>query len=504
MTVHTRTITNAATAWSFDLEEDSTGTPAPGGLIVKNLRHDGHTLARDVRLIGIWLKFENVDPAAGGAVTGTSSRFVPLTSQFFTGAAITEINAGATSTPPAADVSMANYFFPGYGLRALYVSTASVFGGLTNCVMGELRITQSWQFSSYGNNPMHEPSGGLSAARFHPITTYRLVLSPTFDFQQPYVRVASIRFDYRLHLTLDRTSTTADPASATPSNHAGLFRDRDSPPISTQAGTSGAGFSFASFECVEKPLVYEVVAPGLQDGRSAIDLGALAGGTPRQNVKLCWDNVHWWAHRSVGHISAPGAFHCAHMHWRWGAPISMFGGLLPTPPPVPNLGNFLPPLPRPDSRMDRQSDYLANGSIFGALVDPAIWAQTLRVAVTRHDPALDPTAQPLASLSTANFNDLFTNRGAPARVYAGADQVLWYSFEVPRQVTTPVSNAGTMFQYGGVTYANATGGSVFLHGLFFAHDPERTGRFIGDTAELHRPKTLAQLDAAPTWFRPAD
>ena len=70
MSTMTRTVRNALTGWSFDLEVDHpTGNPAPGGLILKTMRHDGHNFARDVRLIGIWLKFETVNPASQAVIS---------------------------------------------------------------------------------------------------------------------------------------------------------------------------------------------------------------------------------------------------------------------------------------------------------------------------------------------------------------------------------------------------------------------------------------------------
>ncbi len=494
MSVMTRTVNNAATGWSYDLEFDHpSGNPAPSGLVLKTIRHDGHNFAKDVRLIGIWLKFETYNPASA-TVTGTSERFVPLDTRYFTAAPIQELNAAATSTPPTADVSMANYIYPGHGLRALYVSTPAVFAGITNCVMHELRITQMWQFSAYGHSPPHEPSGGLHAARFHPITTYRLVLNPSFNDNVPYTRVASIRFDYRLHLTLDRSYSTPDSPSTQPLNHAGLFRDNDVP---SGTSLSGSGFSRAAFEAVEKPIAREVIAPGLVNGLSAVDVGAANGLPPRQQISRLWDNVHWWGARTSGHISAPGGFHAAHMHWRWGAPV--MGGVPFLLSPPPNIHNFLQPLPQGLN----PRDYLANGTIFGALVDPGLWIQTLQVAVTRYDQALDPAHQPLSRLSTSNFRTLFTNRGTPVDVAGGADCVLWYSVEIPRQVTMPVYLPGSSGSPTMQTFRATTGGSVFLHGMFFAHDAERTGRFIGDTAAHYWPRTLATIQSSPIWVRMA-
>ncbi|MEO8552918.1 MAG: hypothetical protein ABI678_23240 [Kofleriaceae bacterium] len=501
----TKNVSDAATGWSFDLIQDAGDKPGPGGLILKNVRHDGHNYARDIRMIGIWLKFELFDPASK-QITRLPSRFVTLEAKWFDADVITTIPANPKVKPPA-DVKMFNYFTAGTALKTRYTSTPDVFAGLKNCRAGRLWLTQLWLFSPYGNTPPHEPTGGLHAARFHPLLRYDLDDSDAYDPSQPYTRVASIRFDYRIHVRIDRASDVMDSGSTTPSNHPGLFRDSDVTPMNPFAGVSGAAFTKLAFTAAEKPVPLEVVAPGLYNGLATKDLLA-AQGSPRTLMEMSWDNLHWWGHRKSGHVSAPGAFHAFHMHWRWSVnvavPSSFTSGVGKTPDPVPNLGNFAPRLP---SQL-RQEDYLANGTIFGPLVDPDIWTQTLLLAVTKHDATLDPDVVALTKLSTENFQDLFTKRGAPKDIYAGSDCVLWYSTEIPREVVMdiyyPLMDPRSSGPGPTTVHINAQpGGYVFLHGSFFAHDPERTGKFIGDTAELFLRRTLATIQAQAQWYRPA-
>src|SRR5512141_1719065 len=116
MATQTVSKSNAATGWTFDLVQDSAGGPAPGGLILKNIRHDGHNYARDVRVIGIWLRFDEVDHTSGKVLSSTS-RFITLDTQWFQAMAqIKELNASPTATRGAEDVAMMNYFVPGYAL----------------------------------------------------------------------------------------------------------------------------------------------------------------------------------------------------------------------------------------------------------------------------------------------------------------------------------------------------------------------------------------------------
>lgn len=513
----TKNTSDATTGWSFDLVYDSTGTAPPdGGLVLQNMRHDGHNYARDVRVVGIWLKFELVDPKSK-TTKALPSRLIQLSPAWFTTDGVLPIQAKPNMNPPA-DVFMMNYFTSGYALSVHFWSKKSVFDGLTNCQHSQLTIHQLWMFSPYGNTPPHEPSGGLSAARFHPRLQYELVDDDVnWDDSKPYTRVSSIRFDYRLHLRVDRSSTDPDSASTTPSNHAGIFRDADIPgisfpwnlvnwipvvgPVLPSSPNQGAKFTASAFDAAEKPLALEVVAPALYQGLPA-KVDVPADGSAPQLLELCWDNIHWWGHRKQGHISAPGAFHAVHMHWRWGAPIAIASGLTSTvgasPSRAPNIGNFLPPLPS----VLNQASSNQNGTIFGALVDPQIWTQTIFLAVTKYDKNMDPdqVTDP-STLSTETFQDLFTNRGTPKDVYGGADCVLWYSTEIPRkiimQIYYPMSFGPTA-----VPVLAATGGTVFLHGTFFAHDPERTGAFIGDTAELYKTRDLATIQTQQQWYRP--
>ena len=42
------------------------------------------------------------------------------------------------------------------------------------------------------------------AARCHPMIRYAFTKNAAFDEKKPHTRVASIRFDYRLHMYMDR------------------------------------------------------------------------------------------------------------------------------------------------------------------------------------------------------------------------------------------------------------------------------------------------------------
>jgi hypothetical protein len=201
------------------------------------------------------------------------------------------------------------------------------------------------------------------------------------------------------------------------------------------------------FEALEKPLVLEIIAPGLVNGLPVFEAKDLAG---KPVTLRCWDNVHLWGSRGPGAplISAPGAFHCAHMHWRWGAAAK----------PAGQDKRFNPGI-WPD-RLRSQGK--VNG-MWGPLVDPAIWIQTIRIAVTKNDPRLDPDRVGPGGTSTKDWSAAFMPglRPVPEDISQGEDIVLWYSAEIHRELT-----------YDGETFQSASGGTVFIHGIFFAHDAE--------------------------------
>lgn len=328
-------------------------------------------------------------------------------------------------------------------------------------------------FSAYGNSPPHEPSGVLHAARMHPLIQFELIAPNTIDKSKPYIRLRDIRFDYRIHLSLDAVLWEEKPAIR--ANNAGLFRDSNDDWVATNlargAGSTlrrlsmSEGVSRVAFPAVEKPLVLEVVSTAL-----------LRSNSFTEDFDFSWDNAHWWGARGPGKdmISSPGAFHAAHLHWHWGkaAGTRIFG----------DPGN-----PRFRSRV---------GDSWGPLVDPAIWRQTVRIAVIKNEPRLDPARGAAASsLSRQDWSSLFTSlRESPAEIYAGDDLVLWYSITVH----------GEFSPLGGYPkFLAKPGGTLFIHGLYFAHEAEREGRTIGTTKELHWPDGINDIRKAGKWVRAA-
>lgn len=253
-----------------------------------------------------------------------------------------------------------------------------------------------------------------------------------------------------------------------------------------------AGASWVAFSAVEKPLVLEVATLGLDEGLSIP--GPHTGLSAPAARPRTWDNVHWWAARGAGRpmISAPGGFHAAHVHWRWGGAGSV---LRPRIPAIDTTGVPSTAVAHPWGA--------AGGS--RVLVDPGIWIQTIRVAVVKNDPARDPT-QPgvtVDRLSRDDWETLFSAR-PPEDIYSGDDLVLWYSTEVGFETTFPAvwTHAISPTPVAGpLTLRTAQTGTVFLHGVFFGHSPEQTGFGIGSRAEAHRPDSIGTIRAARKWRR---
>jgi hypothetical protein len=506
-------IADAATSWTGTILTDATNTrPPAGGLVLQDLRHDQHNFARDIRAIGIRLKIQRITPP--DTVSSTISLFLELSDPPFTVSTISTLTPQPVSLPIMGGLTaqflreayealqFRTYFqdasgnYVGYGVRADYTLPASWFStNYPNCEMAGLTISQRFMFSRYGLSPPHEPGGVLQAARCHPMMRYEYTPNPSVDRSQVFYRIASIRFDYRLHLYVDGllniASTSASPQTA---NQAGLFADEEVANPITGLGALvhiGAAASRTAFAAVEKPLVYEVTGQGLQEGARVIGTRSIY---PPTNPTVGWDNLHWWGFRGTGQplISAPGAFHAAHLHWRWGG-----AGSLPRRT-IPEIDTSGAPT------VAQQHPW---GNATRTLVDPDAWIQTLRVAVAKNDPSLDPTRSgvQLLNLSPENWPTLFTSlRSTPQDISGGDDIVMWYSTEVHRSTTFPGRWSFAIFPTQiapAVTLYTQNSGTVFLHGIFFAHNPEITGFGVGTRDPQYFPRSESTIRSSPTWGR---
>jgi hypothetical protein len=510
------------TGWSFDTDVQQTAVPGgeaqqlptSGGLVLRNITHRANNFARSLRLVGIRLDVKEFAPT--GPMVGQKNILVTLDPANFTlgpiqGLLPREVAAPAVQGAPGTYLDrlkaaaeemrrLKSYFkddegnYSGFGVRADYVSKESLLGGFTNCDISGLKISQIFLFSKYGNDPPHEPSKSLLAARCHPMTTFSMTPNPAVDRSKPFQRIESIRFDYRLHFAIDSVPAPGTQSAPQPrSNQAGLFQDSDSVSF-IQAGLSSVvhwsihrAVTRQAFDSVEKQLILEAIGPGTNHGMSKFY-------EPGPELRECWDNLHWWGTRGEGSmISAPGAFHAAHMHWRWG------GGA------IPKVLSAVPEI-KATGRPSKKEGLDASGQL---LVDPRIWIQTINVAVSEDDPALDPD-QPgvtAAKLCPELWGTNFQGLRSPRDIAAGANIVGWYSSAVHRGIPAAglVPNAwrpsSSEYDEAAWKFKNKLDGTVMLHGIFFAHEAETGSLETGTTHGEHWPRDEEEIRRAGNWLR---
>ncbi|HWS68625.1 MAG TPA: hypothetical protein VN325_38135 [Steroidobacteraceae bacterium] len=511
-------VKDASTDWEFECLTDSSGNALPGGLVLKSVLHNGHNFAKDLRLIGFKIETELVDPS--GTITSSAPVFYALGAAPFAAASVRNLIPVTVTLPaPAAGtfqylkeadtaLDFARYFkdpagnYVGVGVAATY-KASGFFSALPNCEYSDLEVEQIFLFSRYSNAPPHEPSGGLVAARFLPMTRYALTANSAVDKTKPYTRLKRIRFDYRFQLYLDRHYDVATNATlAQLGNQAGLFADSDSSVGSGikgvgsgiwnvfNSGTAATAVTSGAFVAVEKPVVLEVTAPGLGAGFPLFE-NITASGT--KSTVRGWDNVHWWGANLAGAplISTPGAFHCAHLHWRWGGAAPGVGSNTVFNPTVYPAG------------MPTKS---AMKGMWGPVLDPGIWMQSIRVAIVKNDPKLDPNkGVALKDLSNDQWEKLFdpSLRATPIDIEGGDEIVMWFSSEIPQRLEV-TGDAGWVSAAPKATYTAKPSGTVFIHGFFFAHDSERSSfAKVGSRDPAHWPMDEAGIRSAKKWFRPA-
>jgi hypothetical protein len=191
-------------------------------------------------------------------------------------------------------------------------------------------------------------------------------------------------------------------------------------------------------------------------------------------------------------ISAPGAFHAAHVHWRWGGAGSAVRGTIPE---IDTSG-------APTVAQDHPWGHATR-----TLVDPDAWIQTIRVAVTKNDPSLDPSRSgvTLDSLSREDWPTLFSSlRATPASIESGEDLVLWYSTEVHRSTDFPGQYTFAIFPQrvaAATTLYTRPAGTVFIHGIFFAHNAELSGFGVGTRDPQYYARSAATIRSSPAWAR---
>lgn len=517
MSESTRKFTEAdtmGTGWSFDcvIASAGSGKPGRGGLVLKNIRHQGYNYAKEMRVAGIRVNYMTVDKKS-------DTPFVPESMVLELGETFFEVSEIKVLSPkivqkavplmdmkpigPGTDLSLDNssltkrtlgfrhYPFM-FGLEVTYTSRPSLFDKITNFDKKGLVVTQTILFSHYSNKPSHEPTGGLSAARIHPLVTTKFTGNKDFDKKlDVYAYANGIRYDYYIHLSLDRILSSMDspvyfPSGINYGNSAAVFKDNEGTGLKKVGEAAKEGFVkriYAAtekilFAAVEKPIVKEICAYGLRYGVPFTEYK----GKPEPT----WDNIHWWGtHQHADYtISAPGAFHAAHIHWRWG------GVALSLSEEPQYLNKGLP----------------ANSQFAQALVDPTCAAQTIQFAIVHHQKKYDHHGSILDHICREKFSDVFgTSMNEPGEIprtgfsLEKSNLVMWYSVTAEKlQMDNGVSSG--------------LDGTLFLHGMFFPHefDPimqvmgsvKAKSPTIGDKQPLYYPSSKEDiLSQSGNWER---
>ena len=393
--------------WKYKSNITDTAKFPKGGLVLSEISHDMHDLAKEIRVIKIWLTLDN-------------DKHIPLILDADT-FIMTQYDSKKNNTRKA-PVPFSIYDAVEW-IRAEFISKKPVTEGGSR-----LKIIQEFIFTRYDNEPNHEPTGGLWAARIFPLVKFEF--PDENDSMPANCKVNAIRIDYRIHLNLNLYlknvyNTSATNNSSIPKNpqQVGLFKDNDKlfVQVVKQILLKQTDAEKIIFQAAEKPLLYEIITSGIVNGKNHFKQA-----TNKEEI-ITWDNIHaWGGYKDLHFPSAPGAFHCFHLHWRWATHLQ---GKKGTP----------------------QYDGVELG---GPLLDPRILNQNIKLAIISNS---DKLPEDIFSHSTFPFEDfIYKSKGlTPENIGVGRDLLFYYSNEAIRNKAQKGFN-----------------GSFFIQGIFFAHDKE--------------------------------
>lgn len=416
-----------ATGWSFYAVLEEPGS----GYVVQQLRHDGHECGRMITVEGIMVasqfkpKTAPKQPYKFETFTLGSPRLTRLGDP-------SVVNLGTKATDPR------GYYNPRFAVATKYRIT-NVFDEPDQ----ELRFEYRLIFTPYSKDPTHEPGGFLKAARVYPTIIFEAPAPTSGKLKEPNNRIAAIRVIYRLGMFVVEGKTYT--------NQAGIFRDNDLfGKVEVLEGAAGKGVAALIFDRAEKPLISEIVGRGIvRNTNRSVLRGDMQG----------WDNIHLWnggfktkdeflKAAKGGFPPTPGLPYGVHQHWRWGASYSTaLTGLWKGDP-----------------------QYGGIGGAGGPMLDPAIPDQLLEFAITQGGLREERVRQMLNDQTTHKFDTpleefIVTSHTEPENISLGVSLVTWiditaYSKNVMEEA--PFTKACSE------TFA----GTIFAHGIFFAHDSE--------------------------------
>ena len=489
-----RILENAG-GWHVEYHVNPEGKPAGnGGIVINNVRHNNYPLASDIRVMGFWIEFKHF--TQGEDIPLIKQVYYPLNDQTFKYHKIEELQAAATFSknvqnqvsysPELKKGNPTTIFVRDYhktaqmtgilndlhqfqkysyltGLQTTYELTDDFkVSGNSNVDMKNVHITQTFLFSRYSNNPPHEPSGGLTAARLFPLIKFSFIkkegfINPLNEYYEVYKIRADYRFEYNMSVFIEPKNYKLDPNAnkeSDSSSLAELIKNADFTKDLTyifqnqpqQAGLFADKEEFEpGFGAAEKPIIYEVVGDGLkQEYESSSFANYFLTLVLKEAVKTTaskyWDNIHWWGGYKEYHIiSAIGGFHCCHLHWHW--PKHVQSKELPV-------------------AFSGETQFKSS-LVGGELLDPFIPVQDIRFAIVKKDISPKESFSLFDSKTNSNidyyeYETYFkTKRGKPKKVIEKEGDALvfhisYISYDVQKYPT----------------------GTFFIQGLFFAHEYE--------------------------------
>jgi hypothetical protein len=492
----------ACHTWEMQVDMDDATETLPssnGGIILKNVKHDDYNLAKDIRVTRIWIFGHD-----GEKEIAEDFKLIWKDDNHNTPGAQFDLldfrlKSDGKKIKAGTDQVHQNEVFRRYAPIGYIVAKYKIIHKPESYFfkVGDepFYFEQRVLMCDYGRNPAHEPGAVLDAARFFPLTSF-LTNNP---------KVLRVRVDYRTEAGLDvflrirKFASFSESKSAFPQsriiktsellktilhreptvdelaeikgkpNQAGIFRDDEGIPDLITGGIE----VFANddllddlFFAGEKPVPYEIVASGLINGRPGSKIGEDGSKKSSQpeitplNIPVdqtTWDNIHiWggfdWKDGEKPLPSSPGAFHSFHLHWRWGY-VSGYPSVKEKLK-IGATGSYAT-----SAFGDDQFKGVVVGKypdVGGALVDSRLKNQSIVFALTR---TISNTEYSWAAddfPSSEIFRDLFAQNLAPRALFQGTNIIFWLSFEAIRDKNLDLF-----------------AGTLFIHGFYFAHNPEQ-------------------------------
>lgn len=139
------------------------------GLVIRDVRHDGFNLAKDIRVTRVWIDTEY--PVKSDRKHELDLKLNDGWNQFGLLATDDIKVRDSTTEKPVNPSSAFSHYTNKFELTASYRSNEAYLKDTPNhCI---LDVKQRYQFGNYGTNPAHEPTASLKATRLFPLLSFK-------------------------------------------------------------------------------------------------------------------------------------------------------------------------------------------------------------------------------------------------------------------------------------------------------------------------------------------